>query len=170
MFGLVSLSLSSSLYLYFLFISPSTSFSSCWSLSFFCLHCFKSAYLCCLSTRNTNEYASSPRNNLTPFVCKHIPSLLLLSHSCHWFYFDKKPEEETALFPPSFLLQSRFSLCLIIIPDSWALIKALHLTNNTNDVRSQRQMESFQITGRPVRNTKNKCVLHLYFPHWNITG
>lgn len=49
---------------------------------------------------NTNEYASSPKHNLTPFVCYHIPSALLLSHTCYWFYFVKKPEEETALIFP----------------------------------------------------------------------
>lgn len=90
-----------------------------------------------------------PKHNLTPFVCYHIPSSLLLSHFCHWFYFDRKPEEETALFSPPFLLQTRLSLCLIIVPDSRALIKALHLTNTTNDFRSQKQMESSQSkTGR----------------------
>ena len=96
----------------FFFIYLSTSFSSFLSLPFFCPHCFKPAYLCRLSTRDTNEYASSPKHNLTPFVCYHIPSSLLLSHSCHWFYFDKKPEEETALFFPLPFFSKPGSLCV----------------------------------------------------------
>lgn len=46
----------------------------------------------------TNEYASSPKHNLIPFVRHHIPSSVLLSHCCQWFYFDRKPYEETVLF------------------------------------------------------------------------
>lgn len=38
---------------------------------------------------------------------------------------------------PYFSTRFLLSLCLIIVADSWALIKALQLTNNTNDVRSK---------------------------------
>lgn len=60
------------------------------------------------------------------------------------FILTRSQRKRQPYFPPPFLLQTRLSLCLINVPDSSALIKALHLTNNTNDVKSQKQMESSQ--------------------------
>ena len=54
----------------------------------------------------------------------------------------------------------RLSLCLIIVPDSWALIKILHLTNNTNDVKLQKQMESFQSkNGGGLSENNKECIV-----------
>lgn len=64
-------------------------------------------------------------------------------------------------FSTPFPLQTRLSLCLIIVADSWALIKALHLTNNTNDVSSQKQMESSQ--SRTRRGYGNMNVFFMCF-------
>lgn len=60
------------------------------------------------------------------------------------FLLTRSQRKRQRYFSLPFLPQTRFSLHLITVPDSWTLIKALHLTNNTNYVRSQKQIESSQ--------------------------
>lgn len=125
----------------------STCCSCILSVSFFHLHCLKNFYLCCLSSRNTNEYASSSKHNPTPFIT--YPPRCFYHILAIGFILTRSQRKRQPYFSPPFLLQTRLSFRLIIVPDCWALIKALHLTNNTNDVRSQKQMESSQsYTGR----------------------
>lgn len=115
---------------------------------------FISAYRCCLSARN----------KWICFIAKTQPDTFCVSLCFHHvlaigFILTRRQRKRQPYFSTPFLLQASPSLCLIIVPDSWALIKASHLTNNTNDVSEQKQMEKFlkyDWEGRPVpQNEQN---------------
>lgn len=64
------------------------------------------------------------------------------------FILTRKQRERQPCFPPSFLLQTRLSLFLITVHESWALIRVLYLTNRINDVRSPWKWKSHKVRPR----------------------